>query len=161
MATSYRTYLLTLWACLPSKVSCLLSVVQPCPSHSAFCHYISAFTSYLSASAALCCCLFVHHCKSYCNVSTASNTPVGVHPTRWQTWPADVGVHFLDLYILIIIIIIIIIMMFLSQEASGTCEASQLPPDRLVLSITGVVVQLQLMHIRQNTLYILVCRYVA
>ena len=35
--------------------------------------------------------------------------------------------------------IIIIVKTFLSQEASGTCDASQLPPDRLVLSITGVV----------------------
>ena len=37
-------------------------------------------------------------------------------------------------------IIIIAIKTFLSQEASGTCDASQLPPDRLVSSIMGVVV---------------------
>ena len=38
------------------------------------------------------------------------------------------------------IIVIIIINTFLGQEASGTCDASQLPPDRLVLSITDVMV---------------------
>ena len=38
------------------------------------------------------------------------------------------------------IIMIMIMIAFLSQEASGTCDASQLHPDRLVLSITGVVV---------------------
>ena len=42
------------------------------------------------------------------------------------------------------VIIIIISRTFLSQEASGTCDASQLPPDRLVSSIMGVVFSLNL-----------------
>ena len=40
----------------------------------------------------------------------------------------------------LMLLITIIIKTCLSQEASGTCDASQLPPDRLVSSITGVVV---------------------
>ena len=40
-----------------------------------------------------------------------------------------------------IIITIVIIICCLSQEASGACNAGQLPPGRLVLSITNVVVR--------------------
>ena len=40
----------------------------------------------------------------------------------------------------------------LSQEVSGACDAGQLPPDRLVLSITNVVMYLQLMDIRQDNI---------
>ncbi len=36
----------------------------------------------------------------------------------------------------------------LSQQASGTLDASQFPPDRLVQSITDVAVQLRLVNIR-------------
>ena len=39
-----------------------------------------------------------------------------------------------------------------SQGASGTCDACQFPPDRLDLSITNVVVQLQFIDIRQNNI---------
>ena len=45
------------------------------------------------------------------------------------------------------IIIIIISKTFLSQEASGTCDASRLPPDRLVSSIMGVVDKFRLLAI--------------
>jgi len=38
----------------------------------------------------------------------------------------------------------------LSQQASGACNASQFPPDRLVLSTTNVVVEYQLVNIRQH-----------
>jgi len=40
----------------------------------------------------------------------------------------------------------------LSQQASRACDASQLLPDRLVVSITGVVIQLQLVNIRQHNI---------
>ena len=38
----------------------------------------------------------------------------------------------------------------LSQQASGVCAGTQLPPDSLVLTITNVVIQLQLVNIRQH-----------
>jgi len=38
----------------------------------------------------------------------------------------------------------------LSQQASGACDTSQLPPDRLVQSITGVAAQL--VTVRQNNI---------
>ena len=38
----------------------------------------------------------------------------------------------------------------LSQQASGACDASQFSPDRLVQSITGVAVQLQLENVKQS-----------
>ena len=43
---------------------------------------------------------------------------------------SQVGAALMMMMIIIIIIIIIITIMFLSQEASGMCDASQLPPDR-------------------------------
>ncbi len=41
--------------------------------------------------------------------------------------------------------------MWLSQQASGACNASQLPPHRLVLSITNAALQPQLVNITDST----------
>ena len=48
--------------------------------------------------------------------------------------------------------IIIIYICFAIISGSGMCDTSQLPPDRLVLSITSVVVQLELLDIRQHNI---------
>ena len=41
---------------------------------------------------------------------------------------------------------------FANISGSGMCDASQLRPDRLVLSITSVVLQLELLDIRQHNI---------
>ncbi len=40
----------------------------------------------------------------------------------------------------------------LSQHASGACDASQLPADKLVQSITGVVSRIHLVIVKQYSI---------
>ena len=57
-----------------------------------------------------------------------------------------------DPFIMAIVQTIIMCQRVLSQQASGTCDVSQFFPDRLVQSITGVAVQLQLVNGKQNNI---------
>ncbi len=51
--------------------------------------------------------------------------------------------------VIMIMIMITITKRCISQQASGMCNASQFAPDRLVQSITGVAIQIEVMSVRQ------------